>query len=71
MRVTACSDCGRRLDRTVERYFRIRATAADEQAANGAAGAVLCRECGDARLNNDASLPAGAVTVCTPTGARR
>lgn len=72
MRVTACSDCGRSLDGTVERYFRVYATAADERATGDApVETVLCLECGDARLNADPSLPAGAVTVHAPTGARR
>jgi len=71
MRANACSDCGRSLDGTVDRYFTVPAAAADERASSDEGGTVYCRDCGIVRLNSDASLPAGAVRVHAPTGARR
>jgi len=68
MRANACSDCGRSLDGTVDRYFSV---PADPDGGDGEDGVIYCRDCGFVRLNSDAALPAGAVSVHAPTGARR
>ncbi|WP_134671862.1 hypothetical protein [Halorussus marinus] len=70
MRADVCSDCGRSLDGSVDRYFSVPADADGERASSDA-GAVYCRDCGFVRLNSDASLPAGALRVHAPTGPRR
>jgi hypothetical protein len=77
MPANACSDCGRSLDRTVDRYFSVPAApdggpmSGGEDGEGGDGSAIYCRDCGFVRLNSDAALPAGAVSVHAPTGARR
>lgn len=66
MATTACSDCGRTLELTAERHLRL-----SGDGPTGDAAAILCIDCGTARLNSDPSLPAGAVEVHAPTGPRR
>lgn len=71
MRVASCSDCGRSLDVTVERHFRVSPAFTDGRGASDAEETVFCVDCGVVRLNTDPSLPAGAVEAHAPTGARR
>ncbi|USZ67851.1 hypothetical protein NGM10_14090 [Halorussus salilacus] len=75
MRAASCSDCGRSLDLTVERHFRVSPESVDGRGASGVDGeageTVFCLDCGVVRLNSDPSLPAGAVEAHAPTGARR